>query len=156
MWNDVNVCTKQANKCNSLNYWTFYIPLYKMLLFARSGAQDLCTSDRGFWETLKIDAVQISRSFFPTRWSQKSSQTWQCEDLCLLAHSSPVKDVLSFDRLQSCCCCCSSSSIGTTAHCGLWSVEQCPSIFFYLPPTLSIFSLPALEDLFLLPLSIFS
>ena len=30
------------------------------------------------------------------------------------------------------------------------------SIFSYLPPTLSIFSLPALEDLFLLPLSIFS
>jgi len=50
----------------------------------------------------------------------------------------------------------SSSSIGTTAHCGLWPVEQCPSIFSYLPPTLSIFSLPALEDLFLLPLSIFS
>ena len=42
----------------------------------------------------------------------------------------------------------SSSSIGTTAHCGLWPVEQCPSIFAYLPPTLSIFSLPALEDLF--------
>ena len=50
----------------------------------------------------------------------------------------------------------SSSSTGTTAHCGLWPVEQCPSIFSYLPPTLSIFSLPALEDLFLLPLSIFS
>ena len=49
-----------------------------------------------------------------------------------------------------------SSSIGTTAHCGLCPVEQCPSIFFYLPPTLSIFSLPALEDPFLLPLSIFS
>ena len=31
-----------------------------------------------------------------------------------------------------------SSSIGTTAHCGLWPVEQCPSIFSYLPPTLSI------------------
>ena len=46
----------------------------------------------------------------------------------------------------------SSSSIGTTAHCGLWPVEQCPSIFSYQPPTLSIFSLPALEDLFLLPL----
>ena len=43
-----------------------------------------------------------------------------------------------------------SSSIGTTAHCGLWPVQQCPSIFAYLPPTLSIFSLPALEDLFLL------
>jgi len=28
--------------------------------------------------------------------------------------------------------------------------------FSYLPPTLSIFSLPALEDIFLLPLSIFS
>jgi len=49
----------------------------------------------------------------------------------------------------------SSSSIGTTAHCGLWPVEQCPSIFSYLPPTLSSFSLPTLEDLFLLPLSIF-
>jgi len=47
-------------------------------------------------------------------------------------------------------------SIGTTAHCGLWPVEQCPSIFSYLPPTLSIFSLLALKDLFLLPLSIFS
>ena len=44
----------------------------------------------------------------------------------------------------------SSSSIGTTADCGLWPVEQCPSIFSYLPPTLSIFSLPALGDLFLL------
>ena len=50
----------------------------------------------------------------------------------------------------------SSSSIGTTADCGLWSVEQCPSVFSYLPPTLSIFLFPALEDLFLLPLSIFS
>ena len=49
-----------------------------------------------------------------------------------------------------------SSSIGTTAHCGLWPVEQSPSIFSYLPPTLSIFSLPALEDLFLLSLSILS
>ena len=39
---------------------------------------------------------------------------------------------------------------------GFWPVEQCPSIFSYPPPTLSIFSLPALEDLFLLPLSIFS
>ena len=48
------------------------------------------------------------------------------------------------------------SSIGTTAHCGLWPVEQYSSIFSYLPPTLSIFSLPALENLFLLPLSIFS
>jgi len=49
-----------------------------------------------------------------------------------------------------------SSSIGTTAHCGLWPVKQYPSIFPYLSPTLSIFSLPALEDLFLLPLSILS
>ena len=50
----------------------------------------------------------------------------------------------------------SSSSIGTTAHCGLRHVEQCPSIFSYLPPTLSISSLPAHEDLFLLSLSILS
>ena len=48
------------------------------------------------------------------------------------------------------------SSIGTTDHCGLWPVEHCPSIFSYLPPTLSIFSLPALEDLFPLPLSMLS
>jgi catabolite regulation protein CreA len=32
----------------------------------------------------------------------------------------------------------SSSSTGTTAHCVLWPVEQDPSIFSYLLPTLSI------------------
>jgi hypothetical protein len=32
----------------------------------------------------------------------------------------------------------SSSSTGTTARCGLWPVEQDPSIFPYLSPTLSI------------------
>jgi hypothetical protein len=47
-------------------------------------------------------------------------------------------------------------STGTTAPCGLWPVEQYPSILSYLSPALSIFSLLALEDLFLLPLSIFS
>jgi hypothetical protein len=31
-----------------------------------------------------------------------------------------------------------SSSTGTTAHCGLWPVEQNPSIFPYLSPTLSV------------------
>ena len=36
-----------------------------------------------------------------------------------------------------------------------WALA-CPSIFSYLPPTLSIFSLPTLEDLFLLPLFILS
>jgi hypothetical protein len=49
----------------------------------------------------------------------------------------------------------SSSSVGATACCGLWPIEQYLSIFPYLSPTLSIFSLPALEDLFLL-LSILS
>jgi hypothetical protein len=44
----------------------------------------------------------------------------------------------------------SSSSIGVTARCGLWPVEQCPSILSYLSPTLSVFSLPTLEDFFLL------
>ena len=43
----------------------------------------------------------------------------------------------------------SSSSIGTTARCGLWTVEQYPSIFFYPFPTFPTFSIPALEDLFL-------
>jgi len=41
------------------------------------------------------------------------------------------------------------SSIDTTVRCGIWPVEQCPSSFSYLPPTLSIFALPALEDLLL-------
>jgi hypothetical protein len=45
-------------------------------------------------------------------------------------------------------------SIGTTACRGLWPVEQNPSIFSYLSPTLSMFSLLALEDLFRPPLSI--
>ena len=45
----------------------------------------------------------------------------------------------------------SSSSVDATARCGLWPVEQYLSIFPYPSPTLSIFSLPALEDLFLLP-----
>ena len=50
----------------------------------------------------------------------------------------------------------SSSSIGATARCGFWPVEKYLSICPYLSPTLSIFSLPALEDLFPLFLSIFS
>jgi hypothetical protein len=37
-----------------------------------------------------------------------------------------------------------------TARCGLWPVEQYLSIFPYPSPALSIFSLPTLEDLFLL------
>jgi len=45
---------------------------------------------------------------------------------------------------------------GATARCGLWPVEQYLSIFPYLSPTLSIFSLSALEDLFLLLLSFLS
>ena len=50
----------------------------------------------------------------------------------------------------------SSFSVGATARCGLWPVEQYFSIFPYLSPTLSIFSLPSLEDLSLLLLSILS
>ena len=49
-----------------------------------------------------------------------------------------------------------SSSVSATARCGFWPVEQYLSIFPYLSPTLSIFSPPALEDLFLLLLSILS
>jgi hypothetical protein len=50
----------------------------------------------------------------------------------------------------------SSSSIGATARCGLWPVKQYLSICPYLSPTLYIFSLPALEDLLPLLLSILS
>ena len=64
-----------------------------------------------------------------------------------------VKDLVRFKQISYYL---HSSSFGTTAPCGFWPVEQCPSIFSYLSPTLPIFSLPALQDLFLLPLSIFS
>jgi len=50
----------------------------------------------------------------------------------------------------------SASSIGATARCELWPVEQYPSILSYLSPALSIFLLLTLEDLFLLLLSILS
>ena len=50
----------------------------------------------------------------------------------------------------------SSSSVGATARCRLWTVEQYLSICPYLSPTLSNFSLPTLEDLFPLLLSILS
>jgi hypothetical protein len=50
----------------------------------------------------------------------------------------------------------SSSSVGATTRCGLWPVEQHLSICLYLSPTLSIFSFPTLENLFLLLLSILS
>ena len=50
----------------------------------------------------------------------------------------------------------SSSSVGTTAHCGLWSVKQYLSVCPYLSANLSIFSLQTLEDLFPLLLSILS
>jgi hypothetical protein len=43
-----------------------------------------------------------------------------------------------------------------TARCEFWPVEQYLSICPYLSPTLSIFSLPALENLFPLLLSILS
>jgi len=43
-----------------------------------------------------------------------------------------------------------SSTVGATARCGLWPIEQYFSIFPYLSPTLPIFSSPALEDLFIL------
>jgi len=49
-----------------------------------------------------------------------------------------------------------SSSVSATALCELWPVEQYLSIFPYLSPTLSIFSLPTLEDLLPLLLSILS
>jgi hypothetical protein len=50
----------------------------------------------------------------------------------------------------------SSSSVGATARCGLWPVQKYLSICPYLSPTLSIFSLPTLEDFFPLLLSILS
>jgi len=50
----------------------------------------------------------------------------------------------------------SASYSGSTARSGLWPVEKCPSICFYLSLTLSIFLLLALDDLFLLLLSTLS
>ena len=43
----------------------------------------------------------------------------------MFASRNSREDISSFSSFSS-----SSSSIGTTAQCGLWPVEQCPSIFF--------------------------
>ena len=60
------------------------------------------------------------------------------------------KCALSLDVPQT------SLSVGATARCRLWHVEKYLSICPYLSSTLSIFSLPTLEDLFLLLLSTLS
>jgi len=83
------------------------------------------------FQRIKSDTVHLHSSCW------KSSYVWS-------------EGSFSFDTLQS------SSSVGATTRYGLWPVEQYVSIFSYLSPTLSIFSLPALEDLFLLLLSILS
>jgi hypothetical protein len=75
-------------------------------------------------------------------------------DLSPLRLSSHKKSV-SYESLTIWYDNSNTSSVGATARCGLRPVEQCPSIFPYLSPTLST-SLPSLEDLFLLPLSILS
>ena len=81
-----------------------------------------------------------------------------CTADCKLITSLPKNLLLTFDvfLLGFVTACCSPSSAGATARCGLWPVEQYLSIFPYLSPTLSIFSLPGLEDLFPLFLSILS
>ena len=81
-----------------------------------------------------------------------------CHQLCQSSHSQHLKIsfYFLFPSFPGSSPSPSSSFTANTAHCRLWPVEQCPSIFSYLPPTLSIFSLPTFEDLFLLPLSIFS
>jgi len=62
----------------------------------------------------------------------------------------------SYDVIPSSSSSSSSSSspfLGSTVRGGLWPVEKFSSIFSYLSPTLTYFSLLALEDLFLLLLS---
>jgi hypothetical protein len=49
-----------------------------------------------------------------------------------------------------------SSELPLPARCGLWPVQQYLSICPYIQPTLSIFSLPIIEDLFPLLLYILS
>ena len=77
-------------------------------------------------------------------------------NLSLPAATYPVTVLLQIQDNYKYITSSSSSSFGTTARFGLWPVEQCPSIFFYPTPTFSIFSLPALKDIFLLPLPILS
>jgi len=51
--------------------------------------------------------------------------------------------ITNYHRKSQC-----SSSIGITARCGLWPVEQYRTILSCLSPTLSIFSFLTLENLF--------
>ena len=103
------------------------------------------------WNTTNFTLTSKSKFremlYLCNKHNQISTYFWYC---FWLRHRSSSSSSSSYSSSSS------SSSIGITAHCELWPVEQCPSIFSYLPPTLSIFSIPPLEDLFLLPLSIFS
>ena len=98
------------------------------------------------------ELIIVTVCHIPAEWS---SRLMNYIHYFLTIRYFPAINFYYYTSSCSCCCCCS-SSIGTTAQCGLWPVEQYPSIFPYLSPTLSIYSLPALEDLFLLPLSILS
>ena len=113
----------------------------------------------GSFTVLILASLYFERSFFFI--SQTSQNTPLRHNLILFFQLiiRPTCGIFLTDlQLNSCIPLSSSSysSIGTTAHRGLWPVEKCLSICSYLPPTLSIFSLPAHEDLFLLPLSTFS
>jgi hypothetical protein len=89
-------------------------------------------------------------------WSARRRDFWQHTTLTRDRHPCPRRDSNPQSQQASGRRPMPSSFIGARARCGLWPVEQCPSILSYLSPALSILSLPALEDLFLLFLSILS
>ena len=88
----------------------------------------------GNFNSSSLCGMKFHHLFYPCSYQQTSKQT-----------DNKQNYILNFSQIFS-------SSIGTIARCGLWPVEQHPSTFFYPSPTFSIFSLPSLEDLFLLPL----
>jgi hypothetical protein len=79
--------------------------------------------------------MSVRQSFLLSTWKKwaPTGRIFKKFDILILFENLSRKFTSSYSTSSS-----SSSSTGTTAHCGLLSVEQHPSIFSYPSPTLSI------------------
>ena len=104
-------------------------------LYTRQGITSFCKSIQISWKKKLLAGTPLlewggggdrKNKFTTARTRYRRSRKTQSQLRALVSHGEP-----SSTRTQL----HTSSyyySIGTTAHCGLWPVEQCPSIFF--PP----------------------
>jgi hypothetical protein len=86
------------------------------------------------WVTVHYHFHRLDNDHFPRQFLN----VWSKPNFSFAYRKLPSCRAMLYYRLRSVTLNSSSSSTGTTAHCGLWPVEQYPSIFSYLSPTLSI------------------